>query len=484
MIVSQCLRPLILICIIAWCSCSRPGTFSENELIGLDQNAKIFPDYTEITIPVNIAPLNFIVNEEGERFEALIKGDHGKSFRLRAKRKTFMIPAAKWRKILLANQGSQISISVYKKVGSQWAEFLPFQIQVADEAIDPFVAYRLIPPGFETWSSMGLYQRDLTSFKERPIIENKYIEENCVNCHSFSMGSSENMLFHIRGSLGGTMIKKGDHIEKVDLKRDETLSAGVYPAWHPSGEYIAFSTNKIEQYFHASPEKSIEVLDRRSDLIVYNTSTQEVKHVPGTQGDQYMETYPSWAPDGTFLYFSRTAANDKTPFDSIRYDIYRIAFDPVTEEFGETEAVYLASPQGKSASFPRVSPDGLYLLCTLHDYGTFPIWHKEADLCLIDLSSGLAQIPAQVNSDDTDSYHSWASNNRWIVFSSRRYDGRYTKPYISYMNSDGQFQKAFLLPQKDPGSNASFFYSYNRPELITGPIEVNPRQWIRMTREN
>ena len=355
---------------------------------------------------------------------------------------------------------------------------------MASEAIDPYLVYRLIPPGYETWSAMGLYQRDLSSFREKPVIENKYIEDNCVNCHSFSQGNSENFMFHIRGSVGGTMIMRGEKMEKVDLKRDETLSAGVYPSWHPSGEYIAFSTNLIEQYFHASPQESIEVLDRKSDLIYYNIDSKEVKHVPGTQGDRYMETYPHWSPDGTSLYFSRSDADASSPFDSIRYDIYRIAFDPATEEFGEPEAIFLASSQGQSASFPRVSPDGHYLLCTLHDYGTFPIWHKEADLCLVDLSSGQAQVPQPINSDDTDSYHSWASNNRWIVFSSRRYDGRYTKPYISYMNSEGQFQKAFLLPQEDPRSNASFFYSYNRPELITGPIEVNPRQWIRAIREN
>jgi Tol biopolymer transport system component len=331
---------------------------------------------------------------------------------------------------------------------------------------------------------MGLYQRDLGSFREKPVIENKHLENNCVNCHSFSQGSSENMLFHIRGSIGGTMIKKGDAIEKIDLKRDETLSAGVYPSLHPSGDYVAFSTNRIEQYFHASPEESIEVLDRQSDLILYKVASKEVVHVPGTRGDRYMETYPNWSPDGYSLYFSRTEADANTPFDSIRYDIYRIAFDPATGTFGKTEPVFLASEQKKSASFPRISPDGRYLLCTLHDYGTFPIWHKEADLCLIDLRSGEAVIPEQVNSDDTESFHSWSSNSRWIVFSSRRYDGRYTKPYISYLDSEGELQKAFLLPQKDPRSNASFFYSFNRPELITGAIEVNPRQWIRRAREN
>jgi Tol biopolymer transport system component len=292
------------------------------------------------------------------------------------------------------------------------------------------------------------------------------------------------MLFHIRGSLGGTMIKRGSSIEKVDLNREETLSAGVYPSLHPSGEYIAFSTNKIEQYFHAGPDRSIEVLDRKSDLIIYEVSSKDIIHVPGTRGDRHMETYPAWSPDGNSLFFSRSDANAETPFDSIRYDIYRISFDPENKEFGEAELIYAASEHGQSASFPRVSPGGKYLLFTLHDYGTFPIWHKEADLCLLDLDTGETDIPGKLNSDDTDSYHSWSSNGRWIVFSSRRFDGRYTKPYISYLNAEGQFQKAFLLPQKDPRSNTSFFFSYNRPEFIDGPIRVKPRQWIKEARSN
>lgn len=334
-------RPLLLACMIAMCGCDGPAPPATGQMIGLNQKPVIFPDYTGITIPVNIAPLNFEVIEDGETFFALFEGDNGTTIKLRAKKRTFRIPAGKWNRFISANQGSQISVKIFKRTQRQWSGFVPFQMQVASEPIDPYLVYRLIPPGYETWSSMGLYQRDLTSFREKHVIENRYIEDNCVNCHSFSNGSSENMLFHIRGSVGGTMIKKGDDIEKVDLKREETLSAGVYPAWHPSGEYIAFSTNRIEQYFHASPEKSIEVLDRQSDLIIYNVANKKVTHVPGTKGDRYMETYPSWSPDGTSLYFSRSEADEMTSFDSIRYDIYRIAFDPVTEEFGETEPVYL-----------------------------------------------------------------------------------------------------------------------------------------------
>lgn len=468
--------------LISLACCKGPALPGDQHINSLSRAPHIFPDYTGITVPFNIAPLNFKINEEGEKFMVVLEGGKGTVVKLQARHKLFRFSAKKWRRLLEENKGSQITVQVFGLLEKQWTSFEPFVIRVAHEAIDPYLVYRLIPPGYETWSSMGLYQRDLSSFKEMPIVENSHIEDNCVNCHSFASGSSEHMLFHVRGSMGGTMIKRGDEIEKVDLKREETLSAGVYPSWHPSGSYIAFSTNRIEQYFHAQPEKTIEVMDRQSDLILYDTESKELTHVPGTEGDRYMETYPNWSPDGRSLYFSRTDADALTPHDSIRYDIYRIAFDPGQGTFGEAEAVFLASERGQSASFPRISPDGRYLLCTLHDYGTFPIWHKEADLCLVDLTSGKSEVPALVNSDDTDSYHSWAQNNRWIVFSSRRYDGRYTKLYISYLNEEGQFQKAFLLPQRDPAYYDAFFYSYNRPELITGAIEVNPRSWVQKVR--
>lgn len=474
---------LFLAILVTHSGCKGPGLPGDEEIKGLKRLPLIFPDYTAITIPYNIAPLNFKMEEEGKRFKAVLEGDQGSVLKLSARNKMFRIPDGKWSRFMEANRGSQFTVNLFKQEDRQWTRFEPFVIKVAGEAIDPYLAYRLIPPGYETWSSMGLYQRDLRSFREKPIIENRHIEDNCVNCHSFSKGSSENMLFHVRGSIGGTMIKLGDHIEKLNLKNEETLSAGVYPSFHPSGLYVAFSTNRIEQYFHASREKTIEVLDRQSDLILYNTESQEISHVPGTEDDLHMETYPSWSPDGRTLYFSRTNANADTPFDSIRYDIYHIGFDPVKGEFGEAEAVLLASDMGKSASFPRISPDGNYLLCTLHDYGTFPIWHKEADLCLVDLNSGDSEVQALVNSGDTDSYHSWAQNSRWIVFSSRRYDGQYTKPYISYLDSEGRFHKAFLLPQRNPDFYDSFFYSYNRPELITGAIETDQRSWVKKIRQ-
>jgi Tol biopolymer transport system component len=139
----------------------------------------------------------------------------------------------------------------------------------------------------------------------------------------------------------------------------------------------------------------------------------------------------------------------------------------------------MASEQQKSASFPVISPDGRYLLFTIHDYGTFPIWHRDADLCLVELATGKQVVQETINSGEADSFHSWSKNSRWVIFSSRRYDGRYTRLYISYLDPDGQFRKPFLLPQKDPGFYDSFFYSYNKPEMIDGPVQVSQRRWIK-----
>lgn len=465
-------------------SCSHTVPEEVGAVTRFDRLPELYPDYRGVTVPPNIAPLHFSVKEEQGDYRLVIEGSDGGRILLRERGGVHRPAARKWTGLLDRNREKALTVTLYRKEKGQWISYRPFQIFVAPDPIDPYLVYRLIPPGYETWSSMGLYQRDLTSFRETPLIENRNAEENCVNCHSFNMGNPEEMLFHIRGSMGGTVIRKGNSVQKVNLKREETLSAGVYPAWHPSGDFIAFSTNRIEQYFHAAPERSIEVLDRQSDLILYQTESGVVTQVPGTAGDRYMETYPCWSPDGRWLYFSRSSAKAETPFDSIRYDLYRQSFDPGSATFGdEAELVFSATSLGRSASFPRISPDGRYLLCTVHDYGTFPIWHAEADLCLIDLSDRSWVIPETLNSDDTESFHSWSANSRWVVVSSRRDDGRYTRPYLCYFDREGAFSKPFLLPQRDPEAYRTTIYAYNRPELISGDIGISPRKWIRLARQ-
>ncbi|MBQ4203630.1 MAG: PD40 domain-containing protein, partial [Thermoguttaceae bacterium] len=157
------------------------------------------------------------------------------------------------------------------------------------------------------------------------------------------------------------------------------------------------------------------------------------------------------------------------------YNIARRSFDEASRTFGEPETVVDAAANGRSALFARVSPDGNFLAYTVATGGTFPIWRQEADLYLKDLRTGEERRWSELNSEDSDSYHTWSSSGRWIVFSSRREDGQYTRPYFAHVDENGVATKPFVLPQKDPQSNRRRYKSYNVPELIVEPIKIDLR---------
>ena len=156
------------------------------------------------------------------------------------------------------------------------------------------------------------------------------------------------------------------------------------------------------------------------------------------------------------------------------YDLARKSFDPESRSFGETEIVFDAAGINKSVSFPRISPDGKFLIFTLSDYGTFPIWHQEADLYLLNLQSEESQ-KMNLNSDKTESYHTWSLNGKWLVFSSKRLDGRSARPYFAHIDSLGNQGKEFALPQKDPSLYNRMIESFNIPEFVNGRIKLGPR---------
>jgi hypothetical protein len=122
------------------------------------------------------------------------------------------------------------------------------------------------------------------------------------------------------------------------------------------------------------------------------------------------------------------------------------------------------------------------MVVTVSDYGTFPIWHREADLFLLDLKTG-EHGPMDINSSETDSFHSWSADGRWLVFSSRRIDGRSTRPYFTHIDSLGNQGKEFVLPQEDPSLYERMLESFNVPELVNGKIDVGPRDFLKATRQ-
>ena len=437
-----------------------------------DEAVALFPDYTEVTIPVNIAPLNFrLQTPHDDAYVRLRVDETDPGLVVHEEKGQFTLPMKPWQELLERAAGKQIEVQLFAHQ-QQWVTYAPFQWQVSADPIDPYIAYRLIEPGYELWGQMGIYQRCLTDYEQSAIIENRQTEQNCMNCHSFCMQDPNRMLFHMREKHAGTYLLYEGKMEKLDTKTDQTISPLVYPSWHPSGRYVAFSVNTTRQDFHTHHPNRIEVFDTASDVVVYDVQQHRILATPLLKSEQAFETFPTFSPDGRSLYFSTApAAPMPDSIASLHYHLCRIDFDPERGRFGtQVDTIYNVRAKEESMLFPRISPDGRYLLCTRTAYGTFPIWHRDADLCLIDLQQG-QEIPLESwNSHDTDSYHSWSSNSRWVVFSSRRLDGLYTRPFLAYIGPEGELGKPFLLPQRHTNDYQLLMKSFNVPELIRGKV--------------
>ena len=424
----------------------------------------IYPDYIGVTIPPQTAPLNFKVNGADRVFVSL----SGCKSKIEVSGEFANFPLGRWHKMLSENIGGQIEVKVKAKMG-EWIEYKPFTINISKDSIDYSVVYRRLDPGYELYAKMGIYQRKLSDFEENAVFENTEPNPGCMNCHSFAACNPESFQLHFRGKNGGTYIKASAYEKVFDMKSPD-IPGIVYPYWHPSSRFIAYSANDIKQSFHNIPSKVLEVYDLASDIAVYDVEKESLVLSSSVMDTTYLETFPAFSADGNSLFFCRAEKNDD--FTKVRYSLCKASFHTDTGRIGDDiETIW--SSDSSSASFPRPSYNGNWLLFTVSDYGNFSIWHKEAELHLLNLRTGEARNISEINSNDTESYHSWSSSSKWVVFSSRRDDGRYTRLYFSHLNEDGTFTKPFMLPQRNPEHNTLLLQSYNIPEFCNGKVEID-----------
>ena len=452
----------------------------------VDKLPTIYPDYMGVTIPADIAPLNFNFADEAiDRMDVTVKGEKGGELHVIGEWADFDID--EWHALTEQNQGGKLTVTVCTEKDGQWTQYKDFDIFVSEASLDDWgLTYRRIKPGYEVGGDIGIYQRELSSFDEYAIITETVVPGRCFNCHTANRTNPNRLTMQMRGEGGGTMIQKDGHQMWVETKTDSTKAAGSYSYWHPQGDYVALAVNSVHQAFFTGTGQRIEVYHTFSNVEVLDTRTNELILSPLLQTDD-LEIFPAFSHDGKWLYYS-TSKPCRVPaeYEKVKCSLCRIAFDAEKGVFGETVDTLLNGPAtDKSYVLARPSYDGRWLMYCASSRGNFPVSQNDADLWLMDLKTGESRELKELNTPQSESYHNWSENSRWLVFSSKREDGMYTKLYLATIDEQGRVSKPFLLPQRHPRK----FYrdmmdAYNCPDFTKSKVELDAHEAYRQVFDN
>ena len=452
----------------------------------VDQLPDIYPDYIGVTIPAGIAPLNFnLADESIDRMDVVVKGSKGGELHANGEWADFGID--EWHELTRQNRGGELSVTVCAEKDGQWTQYRDFRIYVSEAPLDDWgLTYRRIKPGYEVGGDIGIYQRDIHTFREYAILTEDAVPGRCFNCHTANRTNPSRLTLQMRGEGGGTMIQKDGRQTWVETKTDSTRAAGSYSYWHPQGDYVALAVNNVHQAFFTGTGQRIEVYHAFSNVEVLDTRSNELILSPLLQTDD-LEIFPAFSADGRYIYYS-TSKPCRVPaeYERVKCSLCRIAFDASAGRFGETVDTLLNGPQAdRSYTLARPSYDGRWLMYCVSSRGNFPVSQNDADLWLMDLKTGTHRELKELNSPQSESYHNWSENSRWFVFSSKREDGMYTKLYLATIDGRGRVSKPFLLPQRHPRKYyRELMDAYNCPDFTKTRVELDAHEAYRQVFEN
>lgn len=473
----------IILFMLLVASCSRKPTDAQQ----LSELPKIYPDYIGVTIPADIAPLNFaMADEQTTCIDVIVKGVEGGELHSNGEETDFDID--EWHALTEQNRGSKLSVTVCAEQQGQWKQYQAFDIFVSTDSLDDWgVTYRRISPGYEVGGNIGLYQRNIHTYDEYPILLESAVPGRCFNCHTPNRTDPRQLTMQIRGEGGGTMVQIDGEQRWLNTKTDSTKAAGSYAYWHPSGNYCAYATNTVHQSFFVGKGQRIEAYHEFSNIVVLDVRSNELILSPQLMTTSHLEIFPAFSADGKSLYYS-TSDSCRVPaeYEKVKCSLCRISFDAEKGQFGEVVDTLLNGPMmDKSFTLARPSYDGRWLMYCQTSRSNFPVFHKDADLWLMDLQTGETRSIDEANSDDTDSYHNWSSNSHWFVFTSKREDGMYGRLYIAHIDADGKVGKPFLLPQRQPRKYyRDMMDSYNVPDFTKVKVDFNVREAHRQVYAN
>ncbi len=435
-----------------------------NTIYGSEGPAIIYPDYKDVTIPVNIAPLNYRYAMKGVRSARTTFTVDGKTRNINGVEVKWSL--RKWRAFVEDAGGKTITVNAKIKADGKTVED-SWSIYVSNDKVDPYLTYRLIEPAYQMWNEGSIEERCVENFKRSDICNYKVTDNACMNCHIHGQQRGDLTMFYMRGPKGGAILNRNGELRKLTLNTEGMISSTVYGEIHPSGRFGVFSTNIIIPGLHTHAGSRMEVYDTASDLTVADFDRNLMVNVPQVARQDVWETFPCFSADGNSVFYC--AADTVTVPQNIRdlkYHLLRADFDTSNGVISaDADTLWNVNVHNGSACHPKASPDGRWLMFTVSSYGTFPLYHSDCTLALIDLTTGEVHSLDSIKGDKSDTYHSWSSDSHWFVFASKRDNGQFGKPYYCHIDDNGNPAKPFVLPQKSPYFYDYFLKSFNVPDI-------------------
>jgi tetratricopeptide (TPR) repeat protein len=324
----------------------------------------------------------------------------------------------------------------------------------------------------------------------------------CANCHSFSKDGKTLAL-----DVDGPQNDKGTYAivplaPQTSIRNEDVFSWNDFPdkppghrtigfmaQISPDGRYAVTTLNEDVYVNNFKDYRFLQVFyPTRGILAWYDRTTKRIHALPGADNPSYVQTNGFWSPDGEYLVFARAEARDAYPAGRkkaqyagdpleppIQYDLYRLPFNG--GKGGRPTAIAGASGNHMSNSFPKVSPDGRWIVFVQSRNGQ--LMRPDGQLYIVPSQGGQARR-MRCNTARMNSWHSFSPNGRWMVFSSKS-RSPYTQLFLTHLDEEGNDSPAILIENSTAANRAA-----NIPEFVNIPqdgllrIEVPAADFYRL----
>ena len=395
-----------------------------------------------------------------------------------AEKPRWRIPNDLWRVVRQQAVGRDASIQVLGLLRSGARPSVqasqPVRVRVSADPADDCIVYRLVELPFSTRSSPDTFARHISSFETRPFILGR--RRYCFNCHMFSSqsGRAGKVTLQCRYMVPEPCpLRVYFGVYDIGEQRGwkVKLPFGIqmttFTAWSPDGARLAISANQQIEAVAPVVSETQNVHLPTSDIAIYDVAASRAYLLPGASSPDRLAVYPRWTPDGQSLVFCDAPSGPNTG-ERAKFSLLVVPFND--GQGGTAKPIAAAGENGRSNYYPRFSPDGKWLSFCQSDGGS--LIKSSSDIWLM---SGSLEGPARPLGCNVpyaaDSWHSWSSNSRWLVFASKRDDGLYARLYLTHVDDTGHASPAVRLPVNDRPSA-----SFNIPEFMAEWPQVQERE--------